>query len=260
MKNWSEDMKHLSEEQLVLHYYGEETMSGVDAPTVDRHLAECSQCRSAYHSLQLVLNTVDGAPVPERGPEYGAQVWQRIESKTRRRFWMGWLQPRWWVLVPTAATMLALAFFAGRISKQPQQPAVAGNQVRERILLVAVGDHLDRSQMVLAELSNAPDGKGKIDISDQQQLAEELLDDNRLYRQAAHRSGDNAVAGVLDDLERVLLEIAHSPSEMTNQQLEQLRQEIRERGLLFKVRVVGSQVRQRELTPRSQASKDSKKL
>ena len=65
--------------------------------------------------------------------------------------------------------------------------------------------------MVLAELSNAPDAKGKLDISDERQMAEELLDDNRLYRQTARTTGDTGVANVLDDLERVLIEIAHSP-------------------------------------------------
>ena len=85
-----------------------------------------------------------------------------------------------------------------------------------------------------------------------------MIDDNRLYRQTAHSTGDTAVAGVLDDLERVLLEIANSPSEVSNGQLEQFREEIRERGLLFKVRVVGSQVRQREMaTPQQQKSQKS---
>jgi hypothetical protein len=128
------------------------------------------------------------------------------------------------------------------------------------VLLVAVGDHLDRSQMVLAELSNAPDGKGQIDISGERQIAQDLLDDNRLYRQTAHSTGDTAVASVLDDLERVLLEVANSPSEVSPEQFDQLRQEIRDRGLVFKVRIVGSQVRQRENAPVQTGSKDSKNL
>ena len=58
------------------------------------------------------------------------------------------------------------SFLAGRVShRQDSDHLASAGQVRERILLVAVGDHLDRSQMVLAELSNAPDGKGKINIS-----------------------------------------------------------------------------------------------
>ena len=103
--------------------------------------------------------------------------------------------------------------------------------------------------MVLAELTNAPDRKGKLDISDEREMAADLLDDNRLYRQTARSTGDTAVAGVLDDLERVLLEIAHSPTEISSGQLDDLRQQVESRGLLFKVRVMGSRVREQGAKP-----------
>jgi hypothetical protein len=238
-------MSHLSEEQLILHYYGEDAAD----PTVASHLSACPACRNSYSSLQLVLNSMDSAPVPERPAEYGAWVWGRVQPKLGRRWsWRVLWQPRLWILVPSTALLMLLAFYAGRLT-QPASPVASASNVRERILLVAVGDHLDRSQMVLAELSNAPDGKGNIDISGEQQLAENLLDDNRLYRQTAHSTGDAAVASVLDDLERVLVEVANSPSEVTPEQFDQLRREIQDHGLMFKVRVVGSQVRQREISP-----------
>lgn len=113
--------------------------------------------------------------------------------------------------------------------------------------------------MVLAELSNAPEQKGKLDISDERELAAELVDDNRLYRQTARATGDAAVASVLDDLERVLLEIAHSPSEIYSGQLADLRQQIESRGLLFRVRVLGSRVRDEESKPVAEPGKNTKK-
>ena len=237
-------MTHIHQEELVLHYYGEDAGS---SEAVERHLIECPDCRASYNSLRLVLNSVDAAPVPERSPDYGSRVWQQVAPKIgSRRRWTAFLQPRWWALAQAAAALMLAAFLAGRFTQPASKPGLAGNPVRERILLVAVGDHLDRSQMVLAELSNAPDGKGKVDISGERQLAEDLLDNNRLYRQTARSTGDTAVASVLDDLERVLLEVAHSPSEVSKDQFDRLRQQIEERGLLFKVRVVGSQVRERE--------------
>jgi len=242
-------MNHATEEQLVLLYYGEAQDSG----EIEQHLAGCEECRAGYRALQAVLNTVDSAPVPERGPDYGQAVWRRIEKRLQRRRSFRWTQ--WWIWTPALAGLLLAAFLAGRFSR-PVAPATASaSQVRERILLVAVGDHLERSQIVLAELSNAPEGKGDIDISDERQRAEELLDDNRLYRQTAGTTGDAAVANVLDDLERVLIEIAHSPSEISNDRLEDLQREIRDRGLLFKVRVLGSQVREQETRPILKASK-----
>jgi Fatty acid synthase type I helical domain len=247
-------MNHISEEQLVLLYYGEST----EASAIDQHLVDCEECRTEFRALKLVLNTVDSAPVPERSAEYGHEVWQRIEKRLGRRKRRSFTQ--WWMWAPAMATLVLAAFLAGRLTHKPAGPEVAKNQqqIRERILLVAVGDHLERSQMVLAELTNAPDHKGKLDITDERQMAADLLDDNRLYRQTAHSTGDTAVAGVLDDLERVLLEIAHSPTEVSSVQLDDLRQQIESRGLLFKVRVMGSQAREQEVTPAAQ--KDKKKL
>jgi hypothetical protein len=253
-------MNHIGEEQLVLFYYGE---SGESA-AIEGHLEECETCRDEFRALQRVLNTVDSAPVPERGPEYGSQVWQRIEKRVGHRPGRNFMH--WWIWAPAMAVLVIGAFLAGRLSYRTQRPggpatvAVSNQQIRERILLVAVGDHLERSQMVLAELSNAPEGKGKLDISDERQMAADLLDDNRLYRQTAASTGEKGVASVLDDLETVLMEIAHSPSEVSNQQLDDLRQQIQERGLLFKVRVLGSQAREQESEPVARKDKEGKKL
>ena len=253
-------MNHIGEEQLVLFYYGE----SAESAAIESHLEECEACRDEFRALQRVLNTVDSAPVPERGPEYGSQVWRRIEKRIGQRPRRSFMH--WWIWAPAMAVLVIGAFLAGRLSYRAQRGggpatvAVSNQQIRERILLVAVGDHLERSQMVLAELSNAPEGKGKLDISDERQMAADLLDDNRLYRQTAASTGEKGVASVLDDLENVLMEIAHSPSEVSNQQLDDLRQQIQDRGLLFKVRVLGSQVREQESQPVSQKDKEGKKL
>jgi hypothetical protein len=53
---------------------------------------------------------------------------------------------------------VVVAFVAGRWSGAPvpaPTPDAVASVAPERVLLVAVGDHLDRSQMVLVELLNA---------------------------------------------------------------------------------------------------------
>jgi hypothetical protein len=256
-------MSHIDNDQLVLFYYGE----SAEAEAIEKHLSGCESCRSQFRALQLVLNTVDSVSVPERPAGYGQAIWKRIEPRLTVR-------PRppmrlWWIWTPAVAALVLGAFLAGSLWQRAGGPGIAKNQtnqqVRERILLVAVGDHLERSQMVLAELDNAPDGKGKLDISGERRMAQDLLDDNRLYRQTARTTGDNSMASVLDDLERVLLEIAHSPSEISSQQLNDLREQIESRGLLFKVRVLGSEARSSEThsmeaKPGSEKDRNSKKL
>jgi hypothetical protein len=54
------------------------------------------------------------------------------------------------------------------------------------------------------------------------------------------------MASVLDELERVLVDIAASPSTVSQEDLDSVRRRIDSKELLFKVRVVSSQVRDRQ--------------
>jgi hypothetical protein len=238
-------MNHLTEEQFVLYYYGE----GDGSPAVRAHLDACEACRAEYASLQRVLNVVDSAPVPERDANYGAQVWGRLQPSLRwdRHPGLSWWPARHWAAAALVSTLVVAAFLAGRYYPKAQPGAQTANagQVRERILLVAVGDHLERSQTVLLELVNARPGQS-LDVASERERAGDLVAENRLYRQTAARTGDTRVASVLDDLEPVLLEIAHGPDRLTPEEVENLRQRIEGDGILFKVRVVGSTVRHRE--------------
>jgi len=244
--------EHILEEQLILHYYGEVGGSA----EVETHLASCPQCRSEYQVLQRLLNSVDSAPVPSRGANYGQQVWDRVSQKLpgKRRQWF--VFPQRWVAVAAMAVLVVAAFFAGRYSySNPGGAAVGGkltataaaSQVRDRILLVSVGDHLERSHMVLAELANAS-GK-ELNILPERELAGSLVEANRLYRQTAAAAGETSVANILDDLERVLIEISNSPDQISGSQLAELRSRIEAQGLLFKVQIVGTQLRDRGAKP-----------
>ena len=144
-----------------------------------------------------------------------------------------------------AATAVSPSSGSSAAAPAPQPAAADRELVRERILLVAVGDHLERSQIALIELVNSPSGS-TVDISGEQERARDLVTENRLYRQAALTTGEPGVASVLDDLERVLVEIANSPSRMTGDEFNQVRKRIEQQGIIFKVRVFGDSVRERE--------------
>ena len=244
-------MSHLNEEQLILFYYGEEG----DTLTAEQHLEECGECRALFGSLQRVLNVVDSLPLPERGAEYGQQVWRRIERRLpagRGSRIKTWLRPgpwRWAAASVAFAALMMAAFLAGRFlpqARKPAQMAAVDSQAGERILMVAVGDYLERSQMVLIELANA-NPKGALDISAEQERAGDLVSETRLYRQTAAHTGDTAVAGVLEELERVLLDITHAPSQISPEDLEKMRRRLEAEGILFKIRVLGSNVRNQEV-------------
>jgi len=157
-----------------------------------------------------------------------------------------------------AAVVLLAAFVAGRVwEHQPAQtpvvartatpdpsPAASGNpDARKRILLTAVADHLDRSERVLTDIMNASDRRG---ISSEQVWADDLLQTSRLYRRDAVDAGERSVASILDELERSLLEIVNSPSPISAADLDNIRRRIDAAALLFKVRVMSDELRQRE--------------
>ena len=154
--------------------------------------------------------------------------------------------------------MLAVAaFLAGRWSGVPVTPpptetaavTTPASDTPERILLVAAGDHFDRSQMVLAELVNAdPSQAGILDA--ERLRAADLVSTNRVIRQSAADAGDEVMEGLLEDLERVLLEVANGGGESTAAELEMVKARIESRGILFRLRVITSDVRQREAQPR----------
>jgi hypothetical protein len=230
----------LSDDDLVLVHYGE----AGDAAG-ETHLAACADCRRRLEEIGRVLVAADALPVPERSDDYGAEVWRRLAPELRRKPLSFLRRPalRRWGTVAALAASLVVAFVLGRQSAPPTTPLSA--PVRERILLVAIGDHLERSQMILVELTNA-DPSRPLDIAPEQRLAQELVGANRLYRQTAVSAGETGVADVLDELERMLLEIAHSPKDLNAAEVKTLQQRIAARGILFKVRVVGSRVRERE--------------
>jgi hypothetical protein len=243
-----DSVTHLTEEDLVLHHFGE----GDDTAAVAAHLAECPACREALDALGRDLGAVPVPEPPDRGDEYGAEVWSRLQPRLGESTVVALdvrrARPARWrrVGAPIAlAASLVLAFLLGRHWPRAA-PAPVSAAARERILLVAVGDHLERSAVLLVELANAGADGQAVDISTQQQWAQELVDENRLYRQTVVRAGEPGVASLLDELERLLVEVAHRPSSLSPAELGEIRGRIESRGLLFRVRVIETQVREKE--------------
>jgi len=244
-------MRHLTEDELILYYYRER--GGMDRRQAEEHFESCDLCRRELAGLTESLEAMASLPVPERGENYGSEVWTRIRPRLEDGKGRGWtfLFPlRTWALAAAVAALLVAAFWGGRFWEQHRAPVVAAipAPARQRILLVAVSDHLERAQMLLVEVMNQP-AEGSVDVSATRQLAQDLVESNRLYRQTALRSGEPGMANVLDELERVLLEISHSPNQISVDELESLKRRIASQEILFKVRVMELQVQGKEKKP-----------
>jgi hypothetical protein len=251
-------MNHLTEEELIAYHDGETRNREAFAA----HLQECPQCQREMARLHTVFAALDAMPVPDPGENFGQRVWQQISPRLpekRSHWWQTLLEPRRLMLAGAMAALVLLAFLLGRFTKTPgpgnENLAATNGKVRERVLVVAVGDHLGRSEMVLMELANAEPEKGQklVNITAEQKRAEDLLEENRLYRQTALQSGDTLMASTLDELEPILLDIANSPDEISPEQFETIQKRIAAKGILLKVRVVHQDLREREKTQPSPA-------
>jgi anti-sigma factor RsiW len=261
-------MTHPTEE--TLNDYLERELSPAEQVRVATHLETCAECALVIAEFQQIAreaSTLGPMEPPER-------VWAAIKSTVAsrqspvdsleptahspqpkvHRLW-----PRYaWALA--AAALIVMAFYTGRIAQQREQQSASEQRgaadglagvdeaaVRERVLLIAVGDHLERSQMVLVELAHA-ETRGELDISAERQLADDLVASNRLYRQTAQQMGQENVAGLLDELERVLVEVARGPSTVSMQQLGDIQQRIEALGIVFKMKVIGSDIREQPVS------------
>jgi hypothetical protein len=239
-------MRHLTEEELVEHYFSE----GENRIVAETHLRICGRCEQAFEELDNVLG-VRGPEPPPRQPGYGDRVWQSIEGPLRpyqpKRKQSLFTMPRL-VFAGACLAFLVAAFVAGRVwERMHTHPTVASNPPasKERVLLFVLDNHLDRSERLLVQLNHAADGGDATDVPWQAE-ARQLLPDNRLYRQSIGDIDDPLLAGALDHLERVLVEIANSPGDLSNEDIARMEKEMNTDSLLFQIRVL------RERTSRQQ--------
>jgi len=220
-------MKHLSEEDLILIYYGEPgAPEGAQA-----HLAECGLCRAAADSLARTLDLCYEWKVPTPGAGFERRMWAPQPR--------GWSGARVWMGVAATIVVLIGAFLLGRASRVPQPVILAGlsDQARERILEISLADHLDRAGMLLTEISNAGDFKAE------RGRAQDLVEEGRLMRQTLARQGDSATLTFLDEVERFLLEVSNAPDSVSPDEVRELQQRIGSDSLIFKVQVIESNLR-----------------
>ena len=235
-------MQHLTEEQLVAHYYRDD-----DAPAAAKeHLESCADCAAEFDSITRVLALVKEAPVPERGDDYGEQVWTRLRwrlgAPSRRKQWQ-------WLAIAAVMLMGVCTGVVWNGRHAPKHETIAKNRVapptpaanqNQRVLVFVVSDHLEASERMLTDVSNA-DPKQDFDAEAQQQRAAELVASNRIYRQTALQRGDERIASLLADLEPILVELAHAGKTLSPDELASIQKRIESKGLLFKVRVMSAQ-------------------
>lgn len=259
---------HVHEDDLTLLYYDE--LAAADARAARAHLEGCPECRMRQSELARLLTMVGDTETPEPDATFEAAMWRRLQPALRAarppqrfgvlaqlRAWLSVPAPGRWALAGGVAALALAAFAAGRFwSTSPDAPGApmqialgSADAIRERVLLSALGDHFDRTEAMLVELAGTAPGD-RVSIAGEQRRATDLLAATRLYRRAAVDAGDANVADVLEGLQRILVEVTGSPSELSAFELQALQHRIEQQELLFKLRIASSAVRNRETRTR----------
>ncbi|HJR61502.1 MAG TPA: zf-HC2 domain-containing protein [Vicinamibacterales bacterium] len=248
-----------------LYFYGE--LEGAERARIDDHLRQCRECSGALEELKVIRVALSARPDVSGPPSGDWSVFmQRLDDAVRSDaiarvpvpFKARTIVPRRpFVRLLASAALLAIVaisvFFASQAGRRTVEtdgtlaPARIAGAVADddaapiQAGLAAVGArHFERSKLVVLGLAAKDPGAGESsDWAYERELATSLLNDTRLYRMAAEQRGLTSLAGVMRDLELVLLQT--SMAEATDDSaLPQIQRLIRKRGLVQKMDVVGT--------------------
>ena len=245
-------MNPITDDDLVLYRYRD----GLDAARIEQiaaALAESPALRERYAAIERAIAHFDSQDI-EPDPDIGSRLWRRLSPQLeaagvfasssrgmldRLRAWLAPPQARFaFAVAATVLIAIAVGFVVGRQSVTALPPQVASNEVETaaaRVLEAYVAANLRATEGVLLTASNSGDASLQ---EGNRELAQSLVESNRLYALAAARAGNTQLAAFLRQLEPVLLSLANQPGTATIQSSEDLRHFLDSTDLLFQVRTI----------------------
>jgi hypothetical protein len=246
-----------SSESVELYFYGE--LNPVEQEACERHLAACGRCRDALGELAAIraalaarpdisapaggdwsvfMSRLDRAIEEDAGPPDRRQ--QVLSASTGRPPYAAYLAM---AALLTLVTISLVFVMRSRTDNPlavqgPAGPAAADARGDRRAFHVLSEEHFERSKLVVLGLVTKDAGRATArDWTYERELASTLLPDTRMYRLAAEDHGLQSLAGVMNDLEVVLLQASFT-DETDSASLAQIQRLIRKRDLLEKMEAV----------------------
>jgi hypothetical protein len=248
-----------------LFFYGE--LPEAEDARIETHLRSCRECAGALAELQLIRDALSARPAvaaPASGDwtSFMARLETGLRAADRHQVVVPFeprrptVRPTWAGLLATAALLAVVSmsvFMASRAGRQlviepagalePAAIVEAGStgEAPDHAGLVSVGArHLERSKLVVLGLASKElAGSELSDWAYERELATSLLNDTRLYRIAAEQRGLTSLAGVMRDLELVLLQTSMVEAG-DDTALPQIQRLIHKRGLVEKMDAAGT--------------------
>jgi len=255
-----------------LYFYDE--LEATERGRVETHLRGCAECADALEELRVIRDALAGRPdvsAPASGDWSGFM--SRLDTaigteqnarrvvvflpRPARRLVSYLAMAAVLTLVTTGVTMalrsrqtqsaqpLATAADgtvrqsrSGVGSSRPDTTDKAAAEARDADFAALSEEHFERSKLVVLGLATKdPEDRHASDWAYERELASSLLNDTRMYRLAAEDRGLANIAGVMRDLEFVLLETSLT-DEKDPAALRQLQRVIQKRDLLEKMDAV----------------------
>ncbi len=253
----------ISDDELVLYHYRDGLTAARIAEIEDRLFID-PELRRRMNELLATLNEVDALPLAEPDPGFEARVWTAIEPELDRRprepapsFASGWRRGIAALLAPRPIAVLAVVAlvaigtttYINAPGPQGPPPTVAsgdgprvnevhGGEIRgaARVRSYYVAEHLRATENLLLTVANDRGGS----VQPPPERVADLLAANRVYQQAAERSGDPRVVTVLRQVEPLLIDLANRDGTSAIQDQDSWRAHLQRSDLLFQMRAVGA--------------------
>jgi hypothetical protein len=246
--------RHVSPD-LELYFYDE--LSSERREEVGRHVSSCQDCRAALEELHAIraalasrpdvsapasgdwspfMSRLDAAIANERSQSPRVVS---LASRPRRRY-VEYIAIA--ALLALVTFSVAVAFRARHVPVAPRatsvQQAAPASTKDNSAFAAMTEEHFERSKLVVLGLATKdPEHGSSADWAYERELATSLLNDTRLYRLAAEDRGMDALAGVMKDLELVLLQTSLT-DDKDPATLPQIQRLIKRRDLIEKMDVV----------------------
>jgi hypothetical protein len=252
-------MNPITDDDLVLYYYRD----GLEAARVAEIAAALATSPELRERHAAIERAIAHFGQDEMAPDIdlSARLWQRLEPQLveagviaspssargsvrvtgqsaleRLRAWLAPMPLRP-AFVGAAVLVIAIGagFLLGRqsVTVSPTVATTAADAAAARVLDAYVAANLRATERVLLTASNSGDASL---LEGNRELAQSLVESNRLYALAAARAGNTRLADFLRQLEPVLLSLANQPGAATVQSSDDLRRFLDATDLLFQVR------------------------
>jgi hypothetical protein len=251
------NMTPINDNELILYHY-RDGLNEARLVEIEHALLGSHELRNRYTRLTDLLGDVE-TQAPEPSADFERRLWaeldQRLTPVLTRKTGTG-LVGRWlailrgdsaggllWLgsLATILVITLGIGFFAGRNSTPDSVAAIPAGQSKmaSRVLDAYVASHLRAAEGVLMTAAN--DDSGAL-LMGNRELAEALVESNRMYALAAARAGNPRLADFLRQLEPVLIGVANQADSESIESRQGLRDYLRETDLLFQVRATESRI------------------